>query len=224
MRLALAILPAQRFALLLTFHHILLDGRFYPGLLRELMALCQGATLLPAVQGMKAYALWHREQQWDAAMAAWRTYLKPVTKLAFSSAVAGEGVQMHPFRFVYPAEDAACITLQCRAAQVRAALTCMARYAHTPFIRIAEASPRSDGQALFDSIVVFDHSDIGARMTALGGVWQDASVRNLGVTRYPVTVIGLGGERLALGLDIDLARIAPARAWRLQRGILWRWY
>ncbi|QQC91378.1 non-ribosomal peptide synthetase [Streptomyces alfalfae] len=60
--------------LVLTFHHILLDGWSVPVLERDLAALVAGESLPPAVP-YRNYALWLSRQDQGRAMAAWRDAL-----------------------------------------------------------------------------------------------------------------------------------------------------
>ncbi|MEU0270497.1 amino acid adenylation domain-containing protein [Streptomyces sp. NPDC006307] len=60
--------------LVLTFHHLLLDGWSLPLLERDLAALCAGAPLPPPVP-YRDYLAWLRRQDADAARAAWHAAL-----------------------------------------------------------------------------------------------------------------------------------------------------
>ncbi|MFI6107832.1 amino acid adenylation domain-containing protein [Streptomyces sp. NPDC051310] len=68
-----AALVAER-DLVLTFHHILLDGWSMPVLARDLAALCTGGELPPPVP-YRDYLAWLRRQDAGAAEAAWREAL-----------------------------------------------------------------------------------------------------------------------------------------------------
>ncbi|QOV35584.1 amino acid adenylation domain-containing protein [Streptomyces ferrugineus] len=68
--------------LLLTFHHILLDGWSLPLLARELEALTTGAAELPPAVPFKQYLVWLRGQDQERAEAAWRAALGGLTRPA----------------------------------------------------------------------------------------------------------------------------------------------
>ncbi|MEK8146081.1 condensation domain-containing protein [Streptomyces sp. M10(2022)] len=74
LRFALAHLDYDRFTLVLTFHHILLDGWSMPVLIQDLFALYgaggDGAGL-PRVAPYKEYLTWLVRQDRDASKAAW---------------------------------------------------------------------------------------------------------------------------------------------------------
>ncbi|MGL4960853.1 MAG: amino acid adenylation domain-containing protein, partial [Inquilinus sp.] len=74
LRFSLLRLSADRHQLVLTNHHILLDGWSTPTLLAELLALYAGATLPPPVP-YRAYLAWLARQDRAAAEAAWRDAL-----------------------------------------------------------------------------------------------------------------------------------------------------
>ncbi|MGH3660501.1 MAG: non-ribosomal peptide synthetase [Micromonosporaceae bacterium] len=67
--------------LLLTFHHILLDGWSMPVLARELAALCAGRPL-PAPAPYRAHLAWLRRQEQGAAESAWRQALSGLERPA----------------------------------------------------------------------------------------------------------------------------------------------
>src|SRR6476660_7842587 len=78
LRFTLIRLAADRHRLLLTFHHILLDGWSMPVLVRELLALyahAGDAAVLPAVTPYRDYLAWLARQDRAAATAAWREAL-----------------------------------------------------------------------------------------------------------------------------------------------------
>ncbi|MFC7396829.1 amino acid adenylation domain-containing protein [Chelatococcus sp. GCM10030263] len=74
MRVALVRLGADRHRLILTNHHILLDGWSMPVVLDELFRLYRGESLAPATP-YRAYLAWLGRQDREAARAAWRDAL-----------------------------------------------------------------------------------------------------------------------------------------------------
>lgn len=78
MRFTLVALGAYRHRLVLTFHHVLLDGWSLPVLWRELFALYSSrgdVSRLPAVRPYRDYLAWLRRQDRVAAENAWREAL-----------------------------------------------------------------------------------------------------------------------------------------------------
>ncbi|GHG97200.1 non-ribosomal peptide synthetase [Streptomyces lanatus] len=68
--------------LLLTFHHILLDGWSLPLLARDLEALTAGDGELPPAVPFKQYLVWLKGQDEERAEAAWRDALDGLTRPA----------------------------------------------------------------------------------------------------------------------------------------------
>ncbi|MGB3443714.1 MAG: amino acid adenylation domain-containing protein, partial [Actinophytocola sp.] len=79
LRITVIELGADRWRIVLTNHHLVLDGWSMPVVLRELFALYTGATLPPAPDPATYYA-WLAEQDTDAARAAWRAELTGVSE------------------------------------------------------------------------------------------------------------------------------------------------
>ncbi|GAA2973387.1 non-ribosomal peptide synthetase [Actinokineospora diospyrosa] len=81
LRVLLAKLGPNRHRLLLTYHHILLDGWSTPLLARELFQLYTAkgdASKLPAVRPYKDYLSWLRNKDADAARSTWAEALRGV--------------------------------------------------------------------------------------------------------------------------------------------------
>ena len=81
MRLALFRLAEAEYRLIWTFHHILLDGRSFTLLLKEVFALyeaiCQGQTLsLPSPRPYRDYIEWLQQQDLSRAKNFWQHLLK----------------------------------------------------------------------------------------------------------------------------------------------------
>ncbi|MEV6598119.1 amino acid adenylation domain-containing protein [Actinoplanes sp. NPDC051346] len=90
MRLTLAALGDDRHHLIWTLHHILMDGWSMPILVRELMALYDGArggSALPAAPPFSDYLRFLAEQDRDAARAAWDAALSGVAGPTFLTPV-----------------------------------------------------------------------------------------------------------------------------------------
>lgn len=84
LRILLVTLPEQRWRLLVTAHHILMDGWAVALFFRELLAIysADGASDgLPPVRPYRNYIAWLAEQDHDAAVAVWQGYLDGVEPL-----------------------------------------------------------------------------------------------------------------------------------------------
>ncbi|MEU2126069.1 amino acid adenylation domain-containing protein [Nocardia niwae] len=83
LRFALIRSAAARYHLLVTSHHILIDGWSMPLLLKDLLTLYAfggNSRHLPAVRSYRDYLAWLVAQDAEAARAAWRTALAGVTE------------------------------------------------------------------------------------------------------------------------------------------------
>ncbi|MEV6102007.1 amino acid adenylation domain-containing protein [Nocardia sp. NPDC051981] len=83
LRLTLISTAPQRYTLLLSMHHILIDGWSTPLLIRELLVLYAGdsdPSALPPVRPYRDYLTWLRAQDQDAAEAAWTRTLEGVSE------------------------------------------------------------------------------------------------------------------------------------------------
>ncbi|WP_328784617.1 amino acid adenylation domain-containing protein [Streptomyces canus] len=79
-RCTLARLPDGRHRLLVTHHHILLDGWSVSVLVRELLALYKAEAELPPAPAYRTFLEWLGRQDRTAAETAWRTALYEVTE------------------------------------------------------------------------------------------------------------------------------------------------
>ncbi|WP_034484982.1 non-ribosomal peptide synthetase [Actinomadura oligospora] len=92
LRLTLARLADDRHRLILTNHHILLDGWSLPVLLRELRSVYEAGgdpSHLPPVTPYRDYLAWLARQDHDAARAAWQSELAGAEPTLIAPAVPG---------------------------------------------------------------------------------------------------------------------------------------
>ncbi|MCX4094353.1 non-ribosomal peptide synthase/polyketide synthase [Nocardia sp. alder85J] len=71
LRLTLVLLPARRSALILTAHHVLLDGWSLPLLIRDLLQLYGSGDALPAAPDYRDFLTWLGAQDTGAGVRAW---------------------------------------------------------------------------------------------------------------------------------------------------------
>src|SRR5882757_7806744 len=95
LRWALVHLGRQRHRLLLTHHHILLDGWSRPILLKELLELYAGEKLPPVVP-YQSYLSWLSKQDRGVAQAAWRAALDGLEEPTRLAPVSLSGETTHP--------------------------------------------------------------------------------------------------------------------------------
>ena len=98
LRVTLVTLPEGRRRMILTVHHILMDGWAVAVFFRELIAVYEAggdADWLPAPRAYRDYIAWLAAQDATAALGAWSDYLKPLTgplMLAESNAAVGQAI------------------------------------------------------------------------------------------------------------------------------------
>ncbi|MFQ6325283.1 amino acid adenylation domain-containing protein [Nocardia sp. CWNU-33] len=83
LRLTLISTAPQQYQLLVSMHHILIDGWSTPLLIRELLTLYatdSDATVLPPVRPYRDYLMWLNSQDQDAAEAAWAQTLEGIAE------------------------------------------------------------------------------------------------------------------------------------------------
>ncbi|MFE9577560.1 non-ribosomal peptide synthase/polyketide synthase [Nocardia sp. NPDC006044] len=113
LRLTLVVLGEQQAELVLTAHHVLLDGWSLPLLIRELLRLYSSAGSareLPAAPAYRQFLTWLGEQDAEAGVRAWRQELDGVhepTLLADSVRSAGSAAGVERVEVPLTAETAA---------------------------------------------------------------------------------------------------------------------
>ncbi|GAA5056258.1 amino acid adenylation domain-containing protein [Nocardia callitridis] len=100
LRLTLAVLGPEQFRLLLTNHHLLLDGWSSPLFVRDLFALytSEDASGLPAVRPYRDFLRWLHEQDQDRALAAWSAALDDVPGPTFLAPTGATREAVRPRR------------------------------------------------------------------------------------------------------------------------------
>ena len=79
MRLAIFKLAAEQYHILWTFHHILLDGRSHPLVLRDLFAVYEGRELPPAPKLYQDYIDWRAGENFATSRRFWQQQLGDFT-------------------------------------------------------------------------------------------------------------------------------------------------
>ena len=98
LRVTLVMLPDGRRRMILTVHHILMDGWAMAVFFRELIAVYEAggqADSLPAARPYRHYIGWLATRDTTGALAAWTDYLKPLTgplMLAEADTAVGEAI------------------------------------------------------------------------------------------------------------------------------------
>jgi amino acid adenylation domain-containing protein len=116
-----------------------------------------------------------------------------------------------PLRVPVPAEQSLAAWLK----DVRARWSALRDYEHTPLAQVQTWSEIPGNLPMFESIVVYDHEPLDARLHALGGKWARRSFRLSEQTNYPLTLAAYGGAELCLRIDFDRARFDDATVARM---------
>ena len=127
-----------------------------------------------------------------------------------AEAMAGLLINTVPFRVeINPARSVA-DTIR----DVRHRWSELREHRQTP-LRLAQAwGGTPAGQPLFDTLLVYEHDLLAARMKALGGPWTDRQISLREQTNYPMTAAVYGGASLTIKLEYDPGRFDPAQAGR----------
>ena len=89
---------------------------------------------------------------------------------------------------------------------LRALWTAMRAHEHTPLVDVHRWVDAAPGSELFDSLVVFEHDAMNARLRERGGPWRRRTFRLFGRTNYPLVVSGFGDEQILLEIEYDTSR------------------
>ena len=99
--------------------------------------------------------------------------------------------------------------------RLRARWAAMRAHEHTPLVDIHRWVGAAPGRDLFDSLVVFEHDELNARLASLGGAWGQRTFRLVGQTDYPLVLSGYGGEQILLEIDFDARRFEDVEISRM---------
>ncbi len=91
----------------------------------------------------------------------------------------------------------------------------MRPFAHTPLVQVQSWSAVERGRPLFESLVVYDHASLGARMRALGGRWATRDVEYIGQTNYPLTVVAYGDAEMLVRIEYARRRFSDDSVTRM---------
>ncbi|GAA1302508.1 amino acid adenylation domain-containing protein [Saccharothrix xinjiangensis] len=107
LRLLVVRMPGSGWRLVLTYHHLLLDGWSVPVLLNELFTLYTRGPRhpLPPVTPYRAYLGWLAGRDQEAARAAWRTALGDVTRPTLLAAPGVTRVPVRPRRVEFALDE-----------------------------------------------------------------------------------------------------------------------
>ena len=89
---------------------------------------------------------------------------------------------------------------------IRADQIAVREHEHTPLLDIQRWSEVPKGRSLFESILVFDHADLGATMRRLGVAGERRTFRLHERTSYPLTLYAYAEPELSLKLAYDRNR------------------
>ena len=177
----------------------------------------QSVTLNALVQAAWALVLSRHSGTSDVLYGVTRTARSRT--LPDSERMVGVLIQTHPVRVAVAADRPVGEWLR----GLRDAHRAMGdRYlADLPVVQACSGVP--PGAPLFQSLYMYDHQDMTANLRALGGGWEQRTVRILERPPYPMTLYAYGRPRLALRIVTDPGRIekgTPARVAGLLRHTL----
>ncbi|XXY54892.1 amino acid adenylation domain-containing protein [Sorangium sp. So ce269] len=89
------------------------------------------------------------------------------------------------------------------------------QHEHTPLVDIQRWSEIERGQALFQSLVVFENAPIAPELREGRIAFQVREVQDRGPTNYPITMMSWPDAELPLKLSYDRSRVRPDLAARL---------
>lgn len=179
----------------------------------ESFAAAQGVTMHTLVQAAWALVLHHYSHEHDVVFGVTRAGRHlPVPGV---ERMLGLLINTLPLRVAVDRAQ----PLDAFLSDVRRAWRAQRPWAHTPLTRVQAASAVPSGQALFDTLVVYEHRAIGEVMRSRGGAWATRRVTYHGQTNMGVTLTAYGGERLALNLGFYHDRLEPAAATRMLAGL-----
>jgi amino acid adenylation domain-containing protein len=94
--------------------------------------------------------------------------------------------------------------------QLRAQQIALRSYEHTPLADVQAWSGIARGAALFDSVIVYDHQTLDARMQMPGRRFH-----YIGQTNFPLALMAYGGEEMLLRLEYFAGRFSDAAIARM---------
>ena len=86
----------------------------------------------------------------------------------------------------------------------------MRPFEHAPLVKVQAWSSIARGKPLFESLVVYDHDSLDARLRALGGAWETRQFEYIGQTNYPLAVIAYGDSEMLVRLEYSPQRFSDS--------------
>jgi non-ribosomal peptide synthetase component F len=91
----------------------------------------------------------------------------------------------------------------------------MRPFEHAPLVKVQSWSSVGRGKPLFESLVVFDHQSLDARLRATAGRWQTRSFEYIGQTSYPLAVVAYGDDEMLVRLEYARQRFSDVAIERM---------
>jgi amino acid adenylation domain-containing protein/non-ribosomal peptide synthase protein (TIGR01720 family) len=98
---------------------------------------------------------------------------------------------------------------------VRQSWNALKPHAHMPLARMPALCGLESGQAMFESLYVYDHRSLHHALQALGPQWAARPAEHVGQTGYPLTFLAYGDPRLLLRIEYDRSRYSDSAIDRL---------
>jgi amino acid adenylation domain-containing protein len=99
--------------------------------------------------------------------------------------------------------------------ELRAQSIALRAHEHTPLEKVQRWSDMPPGTALFESILVFENSDLNSLLRSQGGAWTNRNFRLFEQTNYPLILAAYAGNELCLKVGFDRGRLDDAAVGRM---------
>ena len=91
----------------------------------------------------------------------------------------------------------------------------MRPFEHAPLVKVQSWSSVARGKPLFESLVVYDHDSLDARLRSLGGAWETRHFEYIGQTNYPLAVIAYGDSEMLVRIEYSRQRFDDSSVERM---------
>ncbi len=169
----------------------------------------QGLTLNTLVQGAWALLLGRYSGQQDVVLGVTVSGRPP--ELAGVEAMVGLFINTLPLRVAIPAEAVLLPWLQ----ELQAQQFAMRQYKYSPLVDVQGWSQVSRGRPLFESILVFENYAAGSDLGVGSGSLEIQGAAAVEKTNYPLTVLAVPSEELAIEIVYDNWRFDQATVARM---------
>ena len=170
----------------------------------ESLARAHELTLNTLLQGAWAILLSRYNGEADVVFGATRACRKSTIEGAES--MVGLFINTLPVRVRVPPDAPLLPWLR----ELRAQWIAMRPHEHTPLVKVRGWSEIPSDRPLFESILVFENSQLEVTLRAQGGAWSRRQFQLHEQSGFPITVAAYAGPQLGLKIDFDRTRFDEA--------------